>query len=184
MNGASYNTAATDKQKKKIYAVLKEKGIDPEEFREQRGISFSQLTKSRASEIIDELEQIGEEKIQDAKTDEVPEFRPLSEIEKERAQKHKEEKGEEEDLGIGDGYVELREEDYVVADMSDIVADMEESVKQAVRIIKEHVISTDLQIMGVGNLLEKIAMGIFMEIQRRREKEKEKEMEERKIRER
>ena len=57
VNSDSENLA-TEAQIKKIYALLHRLGIDPRDFREERGFtSYAKLTKRQASEMIDELEQ-------------------------------------------------------------------------------------------------------------------------------
>jgi len=57
--------AVTQAQIKKIYALLRRLGKDPQKFKEEKGITnFAKLTKRQASELIDELEREEFEKIE------------------------------------------------------------------------------------------------------------------------
>jgi len=51
-------TPCTEAQIRKIYAVLHSLGLDPREFKKQRGFTnYAQLTKRQASDLIEELER-------------------------------------------------------------------------------------------------------------------------------
>ena len=55
----------TQAQIKKIYALLRRLGKDPQKFKEEKNITnFAKLTKKQASELIDELEREEFEKIE------------------------------------------------------------------------------------------------------------------------
>jgi len=55
----------TQAQIKKIYALLRRLGRDPQKFKEEKGITnFAKLTKKQASELIDELEREEFERIE------------------------------------------------------------------------------------------------------------------------
>lgn len=71
---------ATERQIRKLYAVLHNHGIDPREFKTQRNIaSYSKLTVSECSALIDEFTETGdnageeEERAHDVRSEEDPE---------------------------------------------------------------------------------------------------------------
>ena len=55
---ADSENLATEAQIRKIYALLHRLGIDPRDFKEERGFTnYAKLTRRQASEMIDELER-------------------------------------------------------------------------------------------------------------------------------